>query len=431
MYLGQYSSSTVNEKQKQVKKSAHAEEYAMNAIVTPAVHSVPLLAHEEDGNISPHYAPFKMNKVPEADKYEDAIELVDLDANVQSPCGSSFEPNLNKASETENTFKQSTERASSPAVVAEVGNATHSDNECQSPHQDLIIQRLKEFASSCNNMTTAQLRHEFGTLPTPNLTACKAGLDPQNARKNRYKNIPCLDSTRVLLTFLSQEDHTKYIHANRIDYPTLKNGFIITQGPLFATVKDFWRMVWQENVYYVVMLCRVLEEGKRRSAECFEPTIEHSTLYGPIKVTLKKTKWEGPIKFSQLELEYLHESRQINHYQWQDWVDSTAPTSGTLVELLKKVRGKSTVVVHCSAGIGRSGTFVAVEMCLQDLANALPIDVYKVVSALRRCRALAVQSFEQYLAIYRAILNIGEKHGAITRSEVAHFDEIYQSECEH
>ncbi|VDL73201.1 unnamed protein product [Nippostrongylus brasiliensis] len=118
---------------------------------------------------------------------------------------------------------------------------------------------------------------------------------------------------------------------------------IMKDGPLFATVKDFWRMVWQENVYYVVMLCRVLEEGKRRSAECFEPTIEHSTLYGPIKVTLKKTKWEGPIKFSQLELEYLHESRQINHYQWQDWVDSTAPTSGTLVELLKKVRGKSTV----------------------------------------------------------------------------------------
>ncbi|PIO76148.1 Protein-tyrosine phosphatase [Teladorsagia circumcincta] len=73
------------------------------------------------------------------------------------------------------------------------------------------------------------------------------------------------------------------------------------------------------------------------------------------------------------------------------------------------------IMVHCSAGVGRSGTFMALEMCLQDLANGLPINVNQVIVCLRRCRALAVQTFEQYLAIHRAILSVGEKHGVIMK----------------
>ncbi|KAK5974503.1 hypothetical protein GCK32_009474, partial [Trichostrongylus colubriformis] len=78
----------------------------------------------------------------------------------------------------------------------------------------------------------------------------------------------------------------------------------------------------------------------------------------------------------------------------------------------------------CSAGVGRSGTFMALEMCLQDLANGSPINVYQAVVSLRRCRALAVQTFEQYLSIHRAILRLGEKHGAIREADVARFYRI-------
>ncbi|KAK6058246.1 Protein-tyrosine phosphatase [Cooperia oncophora] len=181
-------------------------------------------------------------------------------------------------------------------------------------------------------------------------------------------------------------------------------------------------MVWQENVCCIVMLCQTIEEGKRKSAEYFSPVCEMGISYGQLNVILKERKWQDTIVISTLEVEYLQESRLVKHYHWRGWKDWTAPTEPTLLNLLKEVRRKPAVVVHCSAGVGRSGTFMALEMCLQDLANGLPINVYQAVLCLRRCRALAVQTFEQYLSIYRAILSVGENYGAITKADVARFN---------
>ncbi|KJH41383.1 Protein-tyrosine phosphatase [Dictyocaulus viviparus] len=252
-----------------------------------------------------------------------------------------------------------------------------------------------------------------------------------------FSDVPCIDSTRIIITFFRKELGNGYIHANRVEYPTLRNKYIITQGPLPGTVDAFWKMIWQENVFCIVMLCRTIEDGKRKSAEYFSPIIDALVKYGPLSVVLKDRTWDDNVVTSMLEVEYLHESRMITHHQWREWADFKVglsrekdflqpPTDHTLVSLLQKVRGKSTVVVHCSAGVGRSGTFVALEMCLQDLANGIPVNVFQVVVHLRKYRALAVQTFEQYLSIYRAILQVGEKHGAISKSEVERFYNIYQ-----
>ncbi|KIH68214.1 hypothetical protein ANCDUO_01451 [Ancylostoma duodenale] len=91
--------------------------------------------------------------------------------------------------------------------------------------------------------------------------------------------------------------------------------------------------------------------------------------------------------------------------------------------MLRRVRG----MVHCSAGVGRSGTMVALEMCLMTIANTRPIDIHGIVSNLRRCRALAVQSLEQYLSLYKLVLQFGEQNGCLSAEEVGSFYRVLQA----
>ncbi|KAL6729660.1 hypothetical protein Aduo_000697 [Ancylostoma duodenale] len=298
--------------------------------------------------------------------------------------------------------------------------ATPTEGSAQSAQENekmnLVVQRLREFAWTCEQTTLDQLRNEFSTLPQPDMRECQACQAPENQKKNRYSNIPCLDSSRILLNILRPDSGYGYIHANRIEHPTFRNKYIITQGPLPSTIASFWEMIWQENVSGVVMLCQTIEDGRRKCAEYFSIKIDYPVIYGQFTVVLKDQKWEDTFITSTLEIEYEQESsRTVTHYQWREWNDFKAPCDQTIITLLQKVRGKSAVVVHCSAGIGRSGTFVALEMCLQDLANGLTINVQQAVVNLRHYRALAVQTFTQYLSIFKAILQMGEKHGAITK----------------
>ncbi|KAK6023386.1 Protein-tyrosine phosphatase [Ostertagia ostertagi] len=187
----------------------------------------------------------------------------------------------------------------------------------------VVIQRLREFAWLCDQSTAEQLLNDFNTLPQPDMNACKACCEPQNLKKNRYSNIPCIDTSRVLLNFRRPEVGYGYIHANRIEYPTLRSKYIITQGPLPNTVNAFWQMIWQENVRSIVMLCQPIEQGKRKSAEYFSPICDMTLSYDQLNVVLKERKWEDSLIISTLEIEYLQESRQITHYHWRDWKDWT------------------------------------------------------------------------------------------------------------
>ncbi|KAK5966653.1 hypothetical protein GCK32_018312, partial [Trichostrongylus colubriformis] len=107
-----------------------------------------------------------------------------------------------------------------------------------------------------------------------------------------------------------------------------------------------------------------------------------------------------------------------------------APTENaqTMFTILRRVRGsKNPVVVHCSAGVGRSGTLVALEMCLMTVANTRPIDIHSIVTSLRRCRALAVQSFEQYLSLYKLVLQFAQQNGCISTEQLENFYRIMQA----
>ncbi|WKX90115.1 hypothetical protein Q1695_009171 [Nippostrongylus brasiliensis] len=295
-----------------------------------------------------------------------------------------------------------------------------------SPYETGISTCLRAFASMCDTVTPEILHNQFYSLPLPDPKECVVFAHPANAMMNRYSNIPCLDSSRILLEFLVTECGVEYIHANRVRYPLLRNEFIITQGPLARTVPEFWRMIWQEKVESIIMLCKTVEDGRRKCSEYFSSTINLPTSYADGKLTTILRSWnrENDLVVSTIEFKYLSYSRTVIHYHWTGWPDFHAPTdnAATMFSILRRVRGSKTpVVVHCSAGVGRSGTMVALEMCLMTIANTRPIDIQSIVSSLRRCRALAVQSLEQYLSLYQLVLRFGQQNGYIAYKDVERF----------
>ncbi|VDK68455.1 unnamed protein product [Cylicostephanus goldi] len=167
------------------------------------------------------------------------------------------------------------------------------------------------------------LKYQFYTLPQPDAMECVVFGDPSNAYKNRYKNIPCLDVSRILLEFLLFEGGGGYIHANRVTYPLLRNQFILTQGPLPQTIPEFWRMIWQEQVATIIMLCKNVENGKRRCAEYFPKEIDFPVCFvnGQLTVILRSRYIESDMVVSTIELKYLNDSRTIIHYHWVAWPD--------------------------------------------------------------------------------------------------------------
>ncbi|VDM61689.1 unnamed protein product [Angiostrongylus costaricensis] len=165
--------------------------------------------------------------------------------------------------------------------------------------------------------------------------------------------VPCQDQHRVVIKWPGAP--TDYIHANYVGTPVSEKRFICTQGPLDNTVTEFWMMVLQEESETIIMLCNCVETMRAMSPD--EPSISVSIL------VIKFSKPDGT-----------NESREVRHYQWLDWPDRGVPPcrlTSMLQELLSRIRGtKKPIIVHCSAGIGRTGTIVAIEYIL----GALPFD---------------------------------------------------------
>ncbi|PIO75605.1 Protein-tyrosine phosphatase [Teladorsagia circumcincta] len=180
------------------------------------------------------------------------------------------------------------------------------------------------------------------TLPEMTWEAFK---NNHEAGRNRYQDVPCQDQHRIVLKWPGAP--TDYIHANYVGTPVSDKRFICTQGPLDNTVTEFWMMVLQEESETIVMLCNCIETIRPMSPE--EPSIALSVL------SIKFTKPDGN-----------HETREVRHYQWLDWPDRGVPPCRlTSMELLSRIRGtKKPIIVHCSAGIGRTGTIVAIEYIL-------------------------------------------------------------------
>lgn len=261
-----------------------------------------------------------------------------------------------------------------------------------------------------------------------------------NESKNRYADVPCQDHQIVPL--MKPPAPNDYIHANFVGCPMVPDKrFICTQGPLDHTIDDFWWMIVQQRVEQIVMLCKVIETGKYKCAQYWPMNQgERRDVRGGIVVEnttgARPMARDAEIQVTQLNVYFgpnLAQCLCVRHLHWSDWPDrGVPPCKLTSLELLSAVRGsRMPIVVHCSAGIGRTGTIVAIEYILERIAENKPCPpMPDLVKSLRDQRAYSIQTDLQYLYIHRVMLNYflekyKEKYAAIlTQDNIAKYDKF-------
>uniref|UniRef100_A0AAY4CYE0 Receptor-type tyrosine-protein phosphatase kappa n=1 Tax=Denticeps clupeoides TaxID=299321 RepID=A0AAY4CYE0_9TELE len=231
----------------------------------------------------------------------------------------------------------------------------------------------------------------------------------ENRMKNRYGNIIAYDHSRVRLQALEGEQSSDYINANYVDGYHRPNHYIATQGPMQETVFDFWRMVWQENTATIVMVTNLVEVGR---VKCCKYWPDDTEIYRDVKVTLIETELlsEYVIRTFAVEKRGAHEIREIRQFHFTGWPDHGVPYHATgLLGFVRRVKAKSPanagpIVVHCSAGAGRTGCFIVIDIMLDMAEREGVVDIYNCVRELRSRRVNMVQTEEQYVFIHDAIL---------------------------
>ncbi|XP_052777233.1 receptor-type tyrosine-protein phosphatase epsilon-like [Mya arenaria] len=251
------------------------------------------------------------------------------------------------------------------------------------------------------------MKKQFQDFPKGLTEDYNAALKLQNRPKNRYKQIYPYNDTRVILP--TDERHSDYINASFIHGYNKTRAFIASQGPTNDMLVDFWRMVWYLGCGKIVMLTNLKEDKKMKCVQYWpgEGCIE----YEDFLIKNRGTEYFSDFVIRKLSIQKTHgEERKLFHFHFTAWPDKKVPRyASSLVNFRHKVettivKGNGPVVVHCSAGVGRTGTFIALNV-LSEQANTMGyVDPVGCVNTLRRQRVDMVQTSEQYSFLHMALL---------------------------
>ncbi|XP_046895807.1 tyrosine-protein phosphatase non-receptor type 1-like [Hypomesus transpacificus] len=259
------------------------------------------------------------------------------------------------------------------------------------------------------NAIYQEIRQQSSELP------CKLAKLPENKTRNRYRDVSPFDHSRIRLQ-LGMND---YINASLISVEEAQRSYILTQGPLPNTCGHFWEMVWEQRTRGVVMLNRVIEKGSVKCAQYWPPREEKEAIFDDthFKLTLVSEDIKSYYTVRQLELENMltQETREILHFHYTTWPDFGVPESpASFLNFLFKVResgclnsDQGPVVVHCSAGIGRSGTFCLVDTCLLLMSirkDPSTVRIRDILLEMRRYRMGLIQTADQLRFSYLAVI---------------------------
>ncbi|XP_020557863.1 receptor-type tyrosine-protein phosphatase F isoform X7 [Oryzias latipes] len=231
-----------------------------------------------------------------------------------------------------------------------------------------------------------------------------------NKAKNRYANVIAYDHSRVTLTAVDGVPGSDYINANYIDGYRRQNAYIATQGPLPETLADFWRMVWEQKTCTIVMMTR-LEEKSRVKCDQYWPSRGTET-YGMIQVTLLDTVELAAhvIRTFTISKNNSSDKREVRQFQFLAWPDHGVPEYPTpFLAFVHRVKAcnpqrAGPMVVHCSAGVGRTGCFIVIDAMLDRLKREKSVDIYGQVTCMRAQRNYMVQTEDQYVFIHDVLL---------------------------
>ncbi|CAM5118950.1 unnamed protein product [Natator depressus] len=242
-----------------------------------------------------------------------------------------------------------------------------------------------------------------------------ASEQPENIKKNRYKDILPFDHSRVELSLITSDKDSHYINANFIKGVYGPRAYIATQGPLSTTVLDFWRMIWEYEVLIVVMACMEFEMGKKK-CERYWVEVGNSPLQcGPFTITceLEEKKTEYVIRTLKVTLNNV--IRTIYQFHYKNWPDHDVPSSiNPILKLIWEMRcyqagDNIPICIHCSAGCGRTGVICAIDYTWKLLKDGIVpenFSIFSLVQEMRTQRPSIVQTKEQYELVYDAVIEL-------------------------
>ncbi|XP_074950717.1 tyrosine-protein phosphatase non-receptor type 5 isoform X2 [Phalacrocorax aristotelis] len=287
-------------------------------------------------------------------------------------------------------------------------------------------QSAREYLQTASNILTEEELHkkaldpfilqaEFFEIPM-NFVDPKEYDIPGLVRKNRYKTILPNPHSRVCLTSADQDDPlSSYINANYIrGYGGEEKVYIATQGPIVNTVSDFWRMVWQERSPIIVMITNIEEMNEK----CTEYWPEEQVTYEGIEITVNQVIQADDYRLRLITLKKGEEVRNLKHYWYTSWPDQKTPDQAPpLLQLVLEVEEamqsaeekNAPVIVHCSAGIGRTGCFIATSVCCKQLKSEGIVDILRTACQLRLDRGGMIQTCEQYQFVHHVMSLYGKQ----------------------
>uniref|UniRef100_A0A803JPQ8 Receptor-type tyrosine-protein phosphatase C n=1 Tax=Xenopus tropicalis TaxID=8364 RepID=A0A803JPQ8_XENTR len=258
---------------------------------------------------------------------------------------------------------------------------------------------------------------EFQSIPRVfSKFSIKEARKSSNQSKNRYIDILPYDDNRVVLSGIQGEPGSDYINASYVNGFKEPRKYIAAQGPKDETVYDFWRMVWEQKSTIIVMVTRC-EEGNRNKCAQYWPSLEdESATYNEIvlKITEEKIFPDYITRKLHINNEKERSERDVTHIQFTVWPDHGVPDDpNLLLKLRRRVNALNNffsgpIIVHCSAGVGRTGTYVSIDAMLEGLEAEGRVDVYGYVVQLRRQRCLMVQVESQYIFIHKCLVEYSQ-----------------------